>query len=360
MKKLLFTLIVSFALSGTIFAQTYSTHWPDFDYHQYADNKGLVAYVSVEGQFADADNYQRYEVAAFVGDNCRGVSFLKDETSLNDAYPAFQMQVYYDAQEGQEEQLSFKLYDHVAGVEYSSCTPKFFSTSEATTLYTDNWYLGVWGEPNSNQAIVLDFASAETQTIALANGTNWFSTYLDITLEDLQAALVAASSPNKTITIKSPSVNSVYSRGRWNTPASFVWDVTSMYYIIVSENCEIVLEGTPIDPAAHTITIAGGGVATWIGYPFSEEMSVTAAFAALPPTINDKVKNSATTASYTRGRWNGEFNLAPGFGYIYISAPNASDREFTYPSGSSKSAQRSVNSPLKLNKVSAKGARYND
>ena len=196
----------------------------------------------------------------------------------------------------------------------------------------------------------VESSTTETQTIALSNGTNWFSTYLDITLEDLQAALVAASSPNKTITIKSPSVNSVYSRGRWNTPASFVWDVTSMYYIIVSENCEIVLEGTPIDPAAHTITIAGGGVATWIGYPFSEEMSVTAAFAALPPTTNDKVKNSGTTASYTRGRWNGEFNLAPGFGYIYISAPNASDREFTYPSGSSKSAQRSINSLLRLNK----------
>ena len=136
MKKLLMTLIVSFALFGTMYAQFdpyYPTHWPDFNDHAHADNKGLVAYVQVNGEYANTENYQRYEVAAFVGDECRGVQILIDETELGDEYPAFQMQIYFDTP---DEELTFRVYDHVDGVEYRNCTPRFFYTGEATTLYT--------------------------------------------------------------------------------------------------------------------------------------------------------------------------------------------------------------------------------
>ena len=159
MKKLLMTLIVSFALFGTMYAQFepyYPTHWPDFNDHAHADNKGLVAYVQVNGEYANTENYQRYEVAAFVGDECRGVQILIDETELGDEYPAFQMQIYFDTP---DEELTFKVYDHVDSVEYSNCTPRFFYTGEATTLYTGHWYLGVWGDPDFDEAIVLCFES---------------------------------------------------------------------------------------------------------------------------------------------------------------------------------------------------------
>ena len=328
MKKLLLTMIVSFVLCGTMFAQTYSTHWPDFDYHQYADNKGLVAYVKVDGQFADADTYQRYEVAAFVGNECRGTSFLKDETGLNDVYPAFQMQVYYDAQEGQE-QLSFKLYDHVDSVEYSSCTPKFFSTGVATTLYTDNWYLGVWGEPDSNQAIVLDFVSPVTQTIALVAGTNWVSFYVDTDLDKLKAALVAAvSTSNPTIQISSQTQNVKYQRGRWAGQLAAL-NLAETYMIEVPEACEIVLEDMPVDPSTLSISINGGGN-TWIAFPYNTEMTLANCFSGFAIN-NDQVQSQTANAKYNRGRWVGGFSsLEPGKGYIYISA-NPNDRTFAFP-----------------------------
>ena len=176
--------------------------------------------------------------------------------------------------------------------------------------------------------------STETQTIALSAGVNWFSTYVDITLDDLQNALATAT-PSKAITIKFQNANSVYAprTHKWTTGAGFTWNVANMYQIIMAEACEITLEGMPIDPAAHSITIVGGGVNTWIGFPISEAMTVTNAFATLPPANGDNVKYQNANALFSRNKWSsGITNLEPGKGYQYISAPNSADRVFTFPS----------------------------
>ena len=172
--------------------------------------------------------------------------------------------------------------------------------------------------------------STETQTIALSAGTNWFSTNLDITLDDLKAALVAAT-PDKSITIKGKNNNTVYipRLNRWN--GTLTWDVASMYRITVEEDCELVLEGMPLNPAQHPITIEGNGIVNWIGYPFAESMTPTAAFDGFAVN-NDVVKYKTTNSKYVRGRWtNGVTSLDAGKGYLYISAPDAPDRTFTFP-----------------------------
>ena len=175
-----------------------------------------------------------------------------------------------------------------------------------------------------------------TQVVELINGTNWFSTYVEITLEDLQNALATAT-PNKAITIKSQNANSIYAprTHKWTTGSAFTWNVANMYQIIMAEACEITLEGMPIDPTAHSITIAGNGVTTWIGFPFSEAMTVTNAFAALPPTTGDNVKYQNSNAIFSRNKWSsGITNLEPGKGYQYISAPNSTNRTLVYPAPS--------------------------
>ena len=57
--------------------------------------------------------------------------------------------------------------------------------------------------------------STVTQTIALSAGTNWFSTYLEITKEDLQNALLDVLSNPTGAIIKSQDGNSTYRGGRW-------------------------------------------------------------------------------------------------------------------------------------------------
>ena len=119
-----------------------------------------------------------------------------------------------------------------------------------------------------------------TQTIALSAGVNWFSTYVEITLDNLKAALEEAlpnASATNSIIIKSQrSGQTTYNGTRWRGALNTL-DVAYMYQITVPESCEITLEGMPIDPVQHPVTIKNGP--NWIGFPFSISMTPTDAFA---------------------------------------------------------------------------------
>ena len=173
-------------------------------------------------------------------------------------------------------------------------------------------------------------SSSITQTVELSAGTNWFSTNVEVTLDHLKAALVAAA-PGTTITIQSQTLNTSYNpnNGRWTGQLTTL-DVTRMYVITVATDCEIVLEGMLVDLAGHPVTIASG--ANWIAYPLDESMSLTDAFAGF--AVNgDVVQSQTTNASYIRNRWQGQLTeLVPGKGYIYNSSTSES-RVFTFPVG---------------------------
>ena len=170
--------------------------------------------------------------------------------------------------------------------------------------------------------------STVTQTIALSAGVNWFSTYVEIALDDLKAALVEAL-PNTAITIKGANNSTKFTRGHWQ--GELTWNVEEMYKITVANACSFVLEGMPLNPAEHPITIVGGGAATWLGFPLDQNMIPTNAFAGCAQN-SDKLKSENAVSQYSRGHWQSEFPIEPGKGYIYISAPNSADRVFTFPS----------------------------
>ena len=166
--------------------------------------------------------------------------------------------------------------------------------------------------------------STVTQTIQLLQGWNWCSTNLEIALDDLKAALVEAL-PGTAITIKSKNQNTYYQNGRWRGSLNF--DVAQMYKIYVNTACEISLEGMPIDPSEHSITIHNGP--NWIGFPLSESMTLSNAFAGF--AVNgDVIKHKGGSANYLNGQWRGAFNLEPGQGYIYKSNAQG-DRTLTFP-----------------------------
>ena len=168
----------------------------------------------------------------------------------------------------------------------------------------------------------------DVQTVPLSQGWNWFSTYLDITLEDLKDALVEAL-PGTSITIKSRTQNTAYNpnTNRWRGTLNSL-DVTQMYMISVDTGVEITLSGTPIDPAEHPVTISNGS--NWIAFPLAESMTVSDAFAGF--AVNgDKVKSRNGNSQYVRNRWSGGVTtLMPGQGYIFISNAQE-DRILTFP-----------------------------
>ena len=170
-----------------------------------------------------------------------------------------------------------------------------------------------------------------TQTISLSAGVNWFSTNVEITMDDLKAALEAAATGNITITSQRNGMTT-YNGTRWRGTLSTL-DVAQSYRITVAADCEITLEGMPVDPADHPITINSG--ANWIGFPLQENMSIADVFAGF--AVNGDVINSQREgmATYNGTRWRGTLgngSLKPGQGYIYKSSATGT-RVLVFPNG---------------------------
>jgi hypothetical protein len=177
----------------------------------------------------------------------------------------------------------------------------------------------------------------QVQTIALSAGWNWISANVEITMNNLKDAIVAAY-PNAgmgDLSIKAlvggqsnynPNIH------RWIGGPSTI-DLSQMYRVKVPEAGEIVLEGMPMDPTAHPVTIKPG--ANWIGFPFSENMSIATAFAGFPTRL-DNIKSASGQTNFNGAVWIGGLkDLEPGKGYIYNSKATTT-KTFTYPTNTSK------------------------
>ena len=340
MKRLLLTAFVLLVLCGSAFAQSYESHWADFDpqhINPYENHFDIIAFVQIDDEFVTFDdNWAALEVAAFVGDTCRGHYFLEQHQEDQGApRPTVAMFIFCNTP---NEPLTFKMYDHANEIEYDICANNYLQDDgtlipmEIVTGVSnyDQWDFGAWG-------VTLSFTTPPTpltQTVMLHAGSNWFSTYLEMELEELQNALVAAmSEPDScTIVIKSKEGNCRWTGSRWRENG-FEWDVAKMYRIEVTEDCEFTLTGMLIDPAQHPITILAGE-ATWIGFPFAESMEPADVIPAGFAVNGDQIKYKNGNARYTSNGWraSGLTELEPGLGYMYIPASTVTeDRILIYP-----------------------------
>lgn len=296
-------LIANFIVVGN------NTHWVPND-SDYEDNMALIGVIQINDEEQQSTTL---EVGVFCGEECRGTGLATY------FFPTqrYMVQLLVFGEIG--DQLTFKLYDHAWGQELELTPP------EAITFATNGY--GTLDNP-----YVLNFTGEIEeiiQTIALSAGWNWFSTYLDINLDQLKAVLVTALGSNASIIIKSRTQNTAYNPGtnQWRgTLTSF--DVTQMYMVYVSTECEITLTGMPINPTEHPVIISNGS--NWIAFPFGESMTVSNAFAGFA-VEGDKVKSRNNNTQYTGGLWRGQLTrLVPGQGYIYISNTQET-RMFTFP-----------------------------
>ena len=188
-------------------------------------------------------------------------------------------------------------------------------------------FLGLWSDARYSGHAVRLVRDVATQTANLNQGWNWFSTYLDITLDDLKATLLEVL-PGTAITIKSHTQNTSYNPATQRWSGGLTWDVAKMYLINTAAPCEITLVGVPINPVEHPITIVNG--VNWIGFPFDQSMNLTNAFAGFAVS-GDKIKAQSSNAFYNGSSWRGPMTtLEPGKGYMYISNTQGT-RIFTFP-----------------------------
>jgi hypothetical protein len=271
-------------------------HWVPNE-SEYEDNMTLTGVIQINGVEQQSTTL---EVGVFCGEECRGTGLA----SYFFPTQRYVVQLLIFGESG--DQLTFMLYDHAISLELDLTSP------DAITFVANGY--GTLGNP-----YVLNFTrTLETnQTIELAQGWNWVSTYLDITLDDLKAALVEVL-PGSSITIKSRNNGyTTYSGSLWRGTLSSL-DVTQMYMIQANTACEITLQGTPVNPAEHPVTIRPG--VNWIAFPLDASMSVTNAFAGFA-VANDAIKSRSNGyTTFNGSMWRGSLNtLQPGQGYMYYS-----------------------------------------
>ncbi len=164
-------------------------------------------------------------------------------------------------------------------------------------------------------------------TQELAAGWNWWSTNLNITLDDLKTALVDALG-SSFITINSQyNGSTTYNGTQWRGPLN-VLDVNQMYEILTITSCEITLTGVPVNSAEYSVTIHPNF--NWMAFPLRQGMTLTNAFAGFVVNGDMVISQEEGSSTYTN-RWRGTLNtLEPGKGYMYKSNVQG-DRTFTFP-----------------------------
>ena len=161
--------------------------------------------------------------------------------------------------------------------------------------------------------------STVTQTIALSAGWNWFSVYVEGDAVELIQAIENGLG-DKGITIKASEISTdYYDDFGWFGELDALGIVNEQMYLInVTESCTIELQGTPANPANHTITINPGW--NWIGFPCAEAVSVAVALGGFEAVEGDVLKSNETSTDYYGEDfgWFGELQtLEPGQGYLY-------------------------------------------
>ena len=179
------------------------------------------------------------------------------------------------------------------------------------------------------------------QRVQLANGWNWYSSYINDevnALEKLQAAL-----GTKGVQIKDDvQYTNYYTDYGWYGRLTTIAPNEKMYMIKTSADTEIEIRGEKVDPNTITITIKPGW--NYIPYPLDVAQSITTALGIdFEPQKDDVIKGKGSTAVYVVGTngqgWLDEFNMEPGQGYMYKSnATSTMTFNYSYPTGGAKSS----------------------
>ena len=195
----------------------------------------------------------------------------------------------------------------------------FVNWTKYGTVVSNNASLTFTVDENADYvANFVEKGDAITQTTALTQGWNWYSTYVEQNgiegLEQMETSL-----GDNGLIIKSHHDGFVSNFGTFWAGSLTSVNNTSTYLIQTNAACEMTVTGPATTPSAHPITLPTGW--SWIGYPCTSPMSVSTALAGLTPMEDDILKTRDGFATYMTGiGWIGSLEtLTPGMGLMFNS-----------------------------------------
>lgn len=165
----------------------------------------------------------------------------------------------------------------------------------------------------ADRSLVANFTEVATQTASLIQGSNWWTPTVNVTLEQLEAALGTSG-----LLINSQDDGfAEYANGSWSGTLTSI-EPGKMYKIETNAACSLALTGTAVGNVG--ITIVSGY--NWIGYTGTQAANIATALGSLgiTPTEGDTITDKdGNVSTFTGTTWTDEVEtLQPGHGYVYL------------------------------------------
>ena len=262
---------------------------------------------------AGPSNDAEDKLAAFIGDECRGVAQSK-YNSRYDSY--FVMLNVYGGPNDSGKEITFKAYDAATGVTYAVVSPS------VNLNYSSNSVVGKNTDP-----VIFTAVDRLEQSQLLAAGWNWMSMY--VKSDDMSVPTIFANIAEQTDMVKSKTLFMAHGAGKWYGN-NIIMNNKEMYMAKMNEEQRLKVIGGKVDVTKEKIDIASGW--NWIGYSGSRVISLTDALAELEAEDGDVIKSQRDFAMYDGYEWTGTLTaLVPGEGYMYRSLASGT-KSFHYPS----------------------------
>ena len=170
------------------------------------------------------------------------------------------------------------------------------------------------------------------QPLSLSAGWNWWTPNVDLDGAELLSQLEEGLGTNGIKIVAQDGMSSSYSTYGWGGTLTAI-EMGKLYMIQTNEACSFTVEGAPVDPTDHSITLYPGN--NWMGFFGSQSMAVNTALSNLTATVGDVIiAQDGSSATYSTYGWGGSLtSLVPGEAYIYNSKATE-NKTFTFPSNS--------------------------
>lgn len=308
MKKRLLCLMASLLLCGAAIAQE-----PAY-VRLHDNNMPVVAQVVLDEVPVTTSEWT---LKAYIGDDQRGEAVI--QTSLNNTY---WIQVYYSTDTEDGTPVTFKIANA--------------NNQEYTSTTTLNTLAEGYGTPLQPQEI--EFVATQTQSMAMASGWNWWSTYIEQQgINGLELLENSLGENGVYITTQGKNVENYFSSIGYNYWWGNLEEIQNEvgYKLMLSSSCNVSMPGRIAVPEQHPIQIKPNW--NWIGYPCTTTQLI--ANANFQPSNNDIIQTQGIGSTYYEGYgWWPDFTMEPQKGYLYYSTSSenkslvfSNSRELTSP-----------------------------
>ncbi|MBP5360658.1 MAG: hypothetical protein J6129_04155 [Bacteroidaceae bacterium] len=270
----------------------------------------VIGRVELEGApLADPDDI----VAAFVGEECRGVAKLEYKERYDGYYATIDI---YGNADDETQPVTFRAYDAATGTLYPVVEPNRTIKFEALAL------IGKYADP-----VVFTIQDKIEPSTDLKTGWNWIS--LNVKADDMKAQSVFEKIASDVATIKSQGNGwLMYEDGEWAGSMTTALTNDQMYAVQMNADRNLRVVGKGVNSSNTTITVKPGW--NWVSYYGRQVATVADAMAGLQPVDGDILKAQSGVAYFDTYEWAGSIPMMePGQGYM-VKSITTSQRTYGY------------------------------